>query len=297
MPWSKSKSSKNNGQSNRKDSKKLFSEAGILLKERRESYGISRSNLAERTRITPSVIEAIENGWINKLPEAAYLCSMVSILEIELNLERNSLDGLLQSNIYNRKSSRSRTLPSRNIEIIRTWQGSLLYIFIILVSILGLNYQQRDLATKNSQTFTPIIPQLKAITKPKDNDTTIGPELTQKSYHLLPNWLTAFFSILAPKDNFQWLELKLDNQSELSIESRGEQMVYLDKVSGNLRFKLVKPFIVNIQPPPKTIDQVLWEGREYLPNDIKNGTYIFNDELNKPTAPSIDRPQNVPRSP
>ena len=41
--------------------KNLQKEAGKLIKEKRESKGLSRASLGIRTRITPSVIEAIEN--------------------------------------------------------------------------------------------------------------------------------------------------------------------------------------------------------------------------------------------
>ena len=95
FPWKKINKRNESIKEDIKNPNILFSEACQLLKAQRQELGLSRIELAEKTRITPSVLEAIENGWADKLPERAYLASMLIILENELSLRRNSLKAIL----------------------------------------------------------------------------------------------------------------------------------------------------------------------------------------------------------
>ena len=52
-------------------------EAGQLLREQRERKGLSMRDLSKEVRITTSVLEALERGWQDRLPEAAYLVAML----------------------------------------------------------------------------------------------------------------------------------------------------------------------------------------------------------------------------
>ena len=52
--------------------------AGQLLKERREQRGLSMRELSREIRITTPVLEALERGWSDRLPEAAYLGTMLT---------------------------------------------------------------------------------------------------------------------------------------------------------------------------------------------------------------------------
>ena len=87
-------------------------------------FGWSRETLlqcAKKQRISTSVLEAIENGWIEKLPEKAYLSSMLSLLENSLNLPKGSLDGVLQeTRLPTGQTSWLTFIPSQ-IEIFTTW--------------------------------------------------------------------------------------------------------------------------------------------------------------------------------
>ena len=59
---------------------------GLLLRRRREELGLSLRDLANETRITTPVIEALERGWRDRLPERAYLASMLPQIERRLAL-------------------------------------------------------------------------------------------------------------------------------------------------------------------------------------------------------------------
>ena len=56
------------------------------MKQRREAEGLTLRELALETRITTPVIEALERGWSDRLPERAYLASMLPQPERRLEL-------------------------------------------------------------------------------------------------------------------------------------------------------------------------------------------------------------------
>ena len=81
-----------------------FSEAINLFKTRRLEIGISLETLSKDTKISRNVLIAIENGWKKYLPEKTYLISMIKSLELKLNLEKGSLNGLsIQKDIPQKK--------------------------------------------------------------------------------------------------------------------------------------------------------------------------------------------------
>ena len=68
---------------------------GQLMKQRREAEGLTLRELALETRITTPVIEALERGWSDRLPERAYLASMLPQLERRLALTPGVLQPVL----------------------------------------------------------------------------------------------------------------------------------------------------------------------------------------------------------
>ncbi len=152
-----------------------FSEAINLFKTRRLKIGISLETLSKETKISRNVLIAIENGRKKYLPEKTYLISMIKILELKLNLEKGSLNGLsIQKDSINDNVSRFK-LNFINIDFLNSWIGSLLYFIIMLLSILALNSQQKYLIKINSISTEPIkmektfIEDGKVINKAKEN--------------------------------------------------------------------------------------------------------------------------------
>ena len=76
-------------------------EAGQRLREHREQRGLSLRDLSREVRITTPVLEALERGWSDRLPEPAYLVAMLHRLEQYLHLEPNSLSGALPEDCFN----------------------------------------------------------------------------------------------------------------------------------------------------------------------------------------------------
>ena len=81
---------------------------------------------------------------------------MLKILEIELNLEKGSLNGLLLQAINKNNLSKFK-FKFINIDFLNSWFGSLLYFIIMLLSVLALNSQQKYLLKINSLTTEPVL--------------------------------------------------------------------------------------------------------------------------------------------
>ena len=69
--------------------------AGLHLRQQREAQGLSLRDLARDTRISTPVLEALERGWRDRLPEPAYLRTMLPLIERQLQLRPGCLDPLL----------------------------------------------------------------------------------------------------------------------------------------------------------------------------------------------------------
>ena len=143
------------GLSDETNSDNDFNEAINLFKAQRKKSGISLEQLSNETKISRNVLIAIENGWEKYLPEKTYLISMIKSLELRLNLERGSLNGLsIQKDSINNLSRFKFNFI--NIDFLNSWIGSLLYFIIMLLSILALNSQQKYLIKINSISTEPI---------------------------------------------------------------------------------------------------------------------------------------------
>ena len=133
-----------------------FLEAISLFTSQREKLGISLKELSAKTKISRNVLIAIENGWKKYLPEKTYLISMLKILEIELNLEKGSLNGLLVQTINKNNLSKFK-FKFINIDFLNSWVGTILYFVVMLLSILALNSQQKYLLKRNRVSTEPVL--------------------------------------------------------------------------------------------------------------------------------------------
>ena len=131
-----------------------FSKAISLFTTQRNKLGISLEELSSKTKISRNVLIAIEKGWKEYLPEATYLKSMLKMIEVELDLDRGSLNGLLDKKIINNSRYKFKFI---NIDFLNSWFGSLLYFIFMLLSILALNSQQKYLLKINSTSTEAIL--------------------------------------------------------------------------------------------------------------------------------------------
>lgn len=135
-------------------------ESGQRLRAAREARGLSLRQLALDTRISTAVLEALEKGWRERLPEATYLRTMLSLLEQHLELESGTLETALpprqRQGVASRPGGRLRRFPLTSIEVFGTWQGVLLYAGLCLALIYGLNREQQRLAARGLFSLRPI---------------------------------------------------------------------------------------------------------------------------------------------
>tara|TARA_B100000700_G_scaffold78718_1_gene88419 strand:+ start:2379 stop:2912 length:534 start_codon:yes stop_codon:yes gene_type:complete len=134
-----------------------FLKAVSLFTNQRTKIGISLEELSKKTKISRNVLIAIEKGLKKYLPEATYLITMLKILEIELDLEKGSLNGLSSKKITINNNFTNFKFNFINIDFINSWIGSFLYLILMFLSILALNSQQKYLLQINSVSTEPVI--------------------------------------------------------------------------------------------------------------------------------------------
>ncbi len=134
----------------------LIIEAGKLIKSKREEQQKTRAYLSKKTRISVAVIQAIENGWRDQLPERPYLTTMLRILEKELNLKSFILDDLISLSDKDRRDTKSKSNKYTSKEFLTSYQGVVIYLICMLLSIFFLNKYQLTLSINNSTTINPM---------------------------------------------------------------------------------------------------------------------------------------------
>ena len=272
---------------------------GVLLRRRREELGLSLRDLANETRITTPVIEALERGWSDRLPERAYLASMLPQIESRLALPSGCLEPLLpQSVVLHRGPAKAglRRFTLGNIDVFTTWQGTVVYGVVIALSLLGINRQQQDLALRNSLTLEPVRADVEAINRrpnPAGADERIAAlrPLEQVQQRTPQQWLELVSGALTPSQGV--LEIVVAEPRALQLSSGGGDRVQFTATAGALTLQLQAPVEVRLDPPAGAEDQVLWNGEPLPVDQQRPGVY----RVNKLPAPESVRPQTAPLDP
>ena len=251
---------------------------GQLMKQRREAEGLTLRELALETRITTPVIEALERGWSDRLPERAYLASMLPQLERRLALTPGVLQPVLPPAVDRQLqmtlSQRRFTLGS--IDVFTTWQGSVVYAALIGLSLLMINRQQLNLVQLNSQSLEPVrvdlrgLDQTPALPSHDDQLKALRPlELARQRQPL--DWLNAAGG--SPLAEPGVLTLQLTQPRQLQLSSGGGDRLQLQLQSGTATLQLLAPVKVVVTPPPDVSDQLLWNGQALKADTSRPGTY------------------------
>ena len=275
-------------------------ELGQMLTQRREAEGLTLRELAQETRITTPVIEALERGWSDRLPERAYLASMLPQLERRLALTPGVLQPVLPPAVIRQRqvnlTRRRFTLGS--IDVFTTWQGSVVYAVLIGISLLMINRQQQNLALRNSQSLEPVRADLSGMdqtTPLPSNDPDLKAlrplDLARQRQPL--DWLNAAGG--PPLSRPGVLSLKLTQPRQLELASGGGDRLQVQLEAGTATLQLLAPVQVVIKPPPEKADQLLWNGQVLTADKTRPGTYRV--EATRAAAPAPLRPQTAPRSP
>ena len=233
---------------------------GRLLRQKREGHGLSLRQLASETRISTPVIEALERGWRDRLPEAAYLRTMLALLEQHLGLDHDALSAALPLQPHpldghSKRPSLLRRFTPGSIDVFTSWQGTVLYGLLTAGLIYAVNLQQQQLAAANQLTLRPVPPLTDAgRVKPPDSNAL----LLQVHPDLRP--LQQAARGVAQK---QWsreaqqagggpgvLRLRLDQPTRLQLSSDSGEGTQLQGAQGSLVLQLLPPLQLQLTPPP-----------------------------------------------
>ena len=126
-----------NHENNRDLSNKVvdhYEEIAKIVKEARIQQNLSIKELSKISKIPEQTINSIENNIINIRPKYPFIRSILIKLEECLVLKKNTLIKLPIREIETFKKEKKDFLI-RKFDIINTWHGSLLYFFILVLTI------------------------------------------------------------------------------------------------------------------------------------------------------------------
>ena len=111
-----------------------YIEIAKLVKEARIQQNLTIKELSYISKIPERIINSIENNNKNIRPEYPFIRSILIKLEECLVLKKNTL---LKLAIKERKilKKEGKDFLFRKFDLINTWQGSLLYFFILVLTI------------------------------------------------------------------------------------------------------------------------------------------------------------------
>lgn len=132
-----------------------FQSTGSLLREQRESLGLSLEELAQLTRIQRRQLWAIEEGRSESLPERVYIQGMVRRYADALGLDGQQYADELRSLIA-LPVTRSDRPSDQPLGRLRTWQWYLLYLLFVLLAVNGLSWLMRRAALQGVNLQQPI---------------------------------------------------------------------------------------------------------------------------------------------
>ena len=111
-----------------------YEEIAKLVKEARIQRKLTIKELSNISKIPERIINAIENNNKNIRPEYPFIRSILIKLEVCLEFKKNTL---LKLAVRERKilKKEGKDFLFRKFDLINTWQGSLLYFFMLILTI------------------------------------------------------------------------------------------------------------------------------------------------------------------
>ena len=273
--------------------------AGERLRQAREAQGLNLRQLALATRISSPVLEALERGWRDRLPEATYLRTMLPLLEAQLGLPAGCLDGALPSRDPQTADRRQRLVlrfTPGSIDVFTTWQGTWLYAGLCLALLYGINLQQQQIASAGLLALHPVPPlppsdqgsnaSKEPPINPNPNATETKAQLERDYPNLRPLDLAAKGQALSllrasPTPSRQvasetgQLLIRLDQPSAVSLQDSKGLRTTLQAGKGELVLPLTSPFRLSIDPPPKGAAAVEWNGAQLPPLQGKPNQFLL----------------------
>ena len=111
-----------------------FGEIAKLAKEARIRKNLTIEELSLISKIPERIICSIENNNKNIRPKYPFIRSILIKLEECLLLKKNTLVKLAVREVENHKKEKNDFLINK-FDLINTWQGSLLYFFLLVLTL------------------------------------------------------------------------------------------------------------------------------------------------------------------
>ena len=111
-----------------------YEEIAKLIKEARIQQDLTIEELSLISKIPQRIINSIENNNKNIRPKFPFIRSILIKLEECLALKKNILVNLEIKDVENYKKEKKDFLINK-FDLINTWQGSLLYFFLLVLTI------------------------------------------------------------------------------------------------------------------------------------------------------------------
>ena len=111
-----------------------YREIAKLVKEARIKQNLTIQELSLISKIPERIINSIENNIKNIRPKFPFIRSILIKLEECLILKKNTLVKLATRERENFKKEKSNFLI-RKFDLINTWQGTLFYFFILVLTV------------------------------------------------------------------------------------------------------------------------------------------------------------------
>ena len=111
-----------------------YGEIAKLVKEARIQKNITIQELSGISKIPEQTIISIENNNKNIRPKYPFIRSILIKLEECLGLKKNTLEQLATREEETSKKEKKDFIVNK-FDLINTWQGSLLYFFILILTV------------------------------------------------------------------------------------------------------------------------------------------------------------------
>jgi transcriptional regulator with XRE-family HTH domain len=281
---------------------------GQWIREAREAKGLGLRDLAQRTRISIAVLEALEGGWKDRLPEATYLRAMLPLLEQHLDLPTGSLEPVLAqaggqpSRLGQRGEPTVSPFSPSTLHLLSSWQSAIVYGLGVLGLIYGVNLQQQRLAAMGHLVSRPIPMASGPIgehSEQLDSFPDLQPlKLAAKGQAL--DLLAKDNQRSGPDLSLGLLRLSLNQPTQLDLRSRRGGNFQLQGLEGNLSLPVLPPFELRLSPapPPESVrwkerplqEKVLPASEQTMANKGTTGVYV----VPVVPPPAASRPAKTP---
>ena len=116
-----------------------YIDIGNIIKENRVKKNLSIEDLSFLSKIPTSTILGIENNLKELIPPYPFTRSILLKLEECLSLEKFKLIKLIKKDYIPINKRIKRNFTFTKIDLFNSWQGSFIYLFLIVISIFVLN--------------------------------------------------------------------------------------------------------------------------------------------------------------